>query len=578
MDFDHDLGLISSLVTIDTTIAPSLGSPTNTLTIIGTGSLVVPVGSTTEQPIASSGQIRYDSDLKKLMWSDDVKWNPISTTINNNLPSVWITDVIPTTTGIVGQKTYRSFVATNPLIDTATSNTRNVRVRIGGAGDCLSYSPNILINGVSATITESTTTMWFTGYADIVLVDGPNIITATNGMDNDIINIVVSSGGPAIQTITFGAYPGVQTALKLNDTISVNIITDISATSVIIQAIGAAKTSITLPVTAGVANGTITISSLTGVQTITATAYNSLGTAGVPKISGALTLDQVAPSFVLNSTTYASGHLSASLNEQVSVNITIFNFTTVTYSSSQLTIPVPTTYSQIKDVVVILNGYNIANNYTIVANKAANNSSATFNSVVKIASVAPVAAITITGNPARLVSSVIGTNYEIRITPTQTLSTAPTLNASIGTWMGSWVVSGTGWVRNLQISNTAARGTGLFSALTMTNEANIPGTVITSGSNYIVGGFAVITVTFPSFSRVAPMGVYVSTQTKTLAQIVGGNTLVLHTDAGVYSNGYYIANADGTYNQNGNYLGLSDSTFAGANTSGTLQATIQETV
>jgi len=106
--------------------------------------------------------------------------------------------------------------------------------------------------------------------------------------------------------------------------------------------------------------------------------------------------------------------------------------------------------------------------------------------------------------------------------------------------------------------------------------SGIAGFEITAGSTYEVGGFILRTVTFPAFSRVAPIGAMVADASKTTAQLVGGAVLTRYSDNNVRTTGYYIANEDGTYNPTGGYLGLSDSAFVGSNTSGTLQATIQE--
>jgi hypothetical protein len=79
MNYDHDLGIIDTLSTLDTTIAPLLGSASNSLTIIGTGALKIPVGTTAQQPIVGIGQIRYDSDTNKLRWSNNSVWADLST-------------------------------------------------------------------------------------------------------------------------------------------------------------------------------------------------------------------------------------------------------------------------------------------------------------------------------------------------------------------------------------------------------------------------------------------------------------------------------------------------------------------
>jgi hypothetical protein len=175
-----------------------------------------------------------------------------------------------------------------------------------------------------------------------------------------------------------------------------------------------------------------------------------------------------------------------------------------------------------------------------------------------------------------MVGSPTGVNYTVTVTSTQNLSSAPTLNASAGAWSGSWSGSGKVWSCLLTISDTTPKGSALFSSLSLVNQGLVAGSSITSGSTYTVGGFSSRTLTFPSFSRVAAIGANVLDQTKTSCQIVGGNVLTRYTDNTVRTNGYYIANSDGTYNATGDYLGLSDSVFAGSNTSGTLQAILAE--
>jgi hypothetical protein len=156
------------------------------------------------------------------------------------------------------------------------------------------------------------------------------------------------------------------------------------------------------------------------------------------------------------------------------------------------------------------------------------------------------------------------------------LLNSPTLTASAGLLGSNWTSYLGYWKNTLTIYDSTPKGIAQFTNLQLTGLSGINGSTITSGSTYNVGGFTSRIVTFPAFSRVADMGVAVSDQTKTVAQILGGNILTLHLDAGVYQNGYYFANSDGTYNPNGTYLGLSDSTFAGSNTTGTLQASIVE--
>ncbi len=158
----------------------------------------------------------------------------------------------------------------------------------------------------------------------------------------------------------------------------------------------------------------------------------------------------------------------------------------------------------------------------------------------------------------------------------QELSALPQLNASLGAWQGGWTLSGSVWRRTLRITDDVPRGTGVFSGLLVTGLTGLDGATITSGSLYTVGGMTARTITFPAFSRVAPLGAPVALAAKTSAQISGGAVLTRYDDAGVRSNGYYIANAAGAHDPNGAYLGLSDAAFAGANTTGGLTAEFSE--
>lgn len=74
MLFNHDSGLIQSILTIDTTVAPALGGR-DTLQIIGTGGLVLPVGTTAERPAAPvKGLQRFNSTINGLEYFDGSAW------------------------------------------------------------------------------------------------------------------------------------------------------------------------------------------------------------------------------------------------------------------------------------------------------------------------------------------------------------------------------------------------------------------------------------------------------------------------------------------------------------------------
>lgn len=488
---------------------------------------------------------------------------------------VFILDVTATT-GIVGSKTYKpGNVPATAVLDTAASDTPTVRVWVGANGGSEKYSPDITVNDLPVILNETTTKRWFTGYADITLDEGVTIVRAKVGAAEDTAEITLAGAGPDVTAVTFGAYPGTQTALKAGDVISVTIQTDPDAVEVVITG-GSVTSSKTVTVVGGSATTTLVIG-VGSTGSISVAAKNVLGTLGAAFVSPVLTLDQTYPTFGTAVSTYPAPQTALKAAEGVYIDVPVFGASAVAYDGVGLLIPSPNTYEATKYVEHALTGTTTAS-YSLVAVRAANGAVANKAVPVYIATDAPTAAISIAGNPARLISSPVGIDYEVRITPTQPLLSAPTLNASIGAWQGAWVFSGSYWKRSLRISDGDARGPGVFSALSMTGSANIAGSTITSGANYTVGGFTSRTLTFAAFSRVAALGTTVANATKLSAQIAGGSVLALRTDNANVQGGFYPANADGTYNASGAYIGLSDAAFAGANTSGTLQLTVAETV
>lgn len=74
MNFNHDTGLVDTILTIDTTIAPPLGGTTGVLTIVGTGGIQLPVGTTGQQPANSAGLLRYNSSTNTLEFNNGTSW------------------------------------------------------------------------------------------------------------------------------------------------------------------------------------------------------------------------------------------------------------------------------------------------------------------------------------------------------------------------------------------------------------------------------------------------------------------------------------------------------------------------
>ena len=74
MNFNHDVGLTEGLLIIDTTEAPPLGGLVNTLSIIGTGSIIIPSGTVLQRPTGQAGMFRFNSDISTLEFFDGSIW------------------------------------------------------------------------------------------------------------------------------------------------------------------------------------------------------------------------------------------------------------------------------------------------------------------------------------------------------------------------------------------------------------------------------------------------------------------------------------------------------------------------
>lgn len=147
------------------------------------------------------------------------------------------------------------------------------------------------------------------------------------------INIYRNPGGPAVTNITNTQnYPGSQTAVKHNDSMTITVHHETDATSVVVKAQGACKTEVTQS-TGGSSptNISVTISSASGIQYFTAYAKNSAGTPGEDFTeSNGASLDQTYPSISNVSTSYQSGS-AVKNSEYATVSSTVSNADTAIF-------------------------------------------------------------------------------------------------------------------------------------------------------------------------------------------------------------------------------------------------------
>lgn len=451
-------------------------------------------------------------------------WEKASQAEGSGVGYIFVTNV--TNTGNIGEKEYvPGTIPVNTVLTECTSDTENVTIEFMAEPSSF-YSPTVSISGSPCTnLTQfGTDRRLFTGSFDVTLTcpagGYQDFVLESSTGQGTTVRINRAGVGPAINSITFGAYPGTQTALKENDTISVTVKVENSATSAWIILGKASKTLVNLTMGAidgagtGYRNavGTITISSITIDSPVDARAQNALGTQGDIFTSSNLTIDQVYPTITFNSTTYPASQGALKNSETADVNVSVTNWNagtdTILYSSpnGDLSVPSTTTYAQTKTVTRIGGSYNVStNNYRIAATKTNNAATTTASYVVRIANVA--ATLTITEPATRLRSGSTGysnvglttaaltAEHTITISANQILYSVPTLaspDAGKGSWKnGSFTNAGgmTSFTNVLQVPDNSTRGTHNWGAISGTNLSGIQTTTITGDATYVIGGF-----------------------------------------------------------------------------------------
>lgn len=511
---------------------------------------------------------------------------------------VFITDITPTGSGIVGAKQFvPNTIPANRVVTSGTADTSSVRVSFVAEGGSAFYSPVVTITTeppqpggpITGTLNEDQyDKRMFSGYADIQVPVTTVVTVRSNTNATATATVNVAEAGPTTSTVTIGALPGTQTEVKNNDVLPITGIVGNSATYAEVLATGASKAVSSLTLGAAdsggqgfkTVSGTFTVGAGAGAQRASIRARNALGTYGITTQStNTVTLNQTFPAISARTVTYPAGQSALKGNETATVSATITNADRVTYTatSPELSIADREVYSVAKTVTRVSGGYVVGSpNYSITATKTSNAATTTATAAVSIADTAPTASIAIVGNPARLTSTPEGRDYVVRVTPNQLLNGNPVLAASSGTWQGAWSFSGGVYSRTLRINDADVDGAQTFNGMVLTNIANVDGNTISAGANYVVGGFVRRTLTFAPFQQTAPIGTNIQDFSKVVAKYAGSSDLTRRTDTSQFFAGFTITNADGTYNPNGGYMFLTDAEFAGSNTTGTLQVEIEE--
>lgn len=516
-------------------------------------------------------------------------------TISQAGVGLFVTNVSPTSTGLVSQKLYAAgTIPTNAVITTATTDVSAVTVSFVAEGGSAFYSPTVEVGQVgaipvTATLTEHPTDKrFFLGTASIAVVTPASVKVSASTGAIAYVDILAAPSVPTISSLSIGSYPALQTAVKAGDVLSFSGAAENGASAVTILAnYGAAGNTSTAtlgaPGSAGIGlrsfTGTFVVGSGTGERIIRAFATSSFGsTSSFVESSNTVLLDQLAPTFGPITVTYPVGTNALKTGTTATVSAEIFDFATVSYTAGTgLIVAGPSSYAIMKNVTCVGGTYvDSGNNYAITATKISNGTQAVANALVKIANTGPTAAFSIAGSPARLRSSFGGISYAVTLTTTENLITAPMISVSAGMLSG-FSGSGKVWTATLIIRDSDPRGSHMFAIDSMLNEAMVSVTEITSGATFEIGGFASRQITYPAFSRYHPIGTAVSDVTKLQVRYAGTAALLAYqTSTANAFGGFTIVDASGNFSATGNYLFLSDEDFAGANTTGSLVVEIEE--
>jgi hypothetical protein len=518
--------------------------------------------------------------------------------VGSTAPPLYIVNVTPTSTGIVGEKNFvANTVPVNQVLEDCVANTYNIRVHVLAEGDSTFYSPVVDVNGVNVALSEHPTDKrLFEGYADVVMTED-GILTATSSSDAETTaNITFLIGGPVVQTLVIDSLPGSQTTVKEDDIISISGTVANDATSMSVENEAAAKGgSITLGAidSAGAGFRTFTGSAITSAMpsaysaSFAVTGTNSLGTEGEYKYSpfNGLEVDQAVPQLVLNSITYPSGQTALKGSESATLAISASNFESIEYIFDDGTVADPNSHSPSKVATLTGAGDITSNNFTVNADKPSNGSSATLEAAVHVATTVSNAGISILGNPARLRSSDGGENYVVRVLSTQTIREAPTLSPSVngGTFTGGWTSSNGGkeWRRTINIKDSDDVGAHTFTNFSYVNGAGVTATEASpdSDADYTIGGMTFRSLIVPAFSQIVALGSNVGIIVKCSGRYAGADDLLaLRNDTANVTKSFTITDSGGNYDPNGDYFFINDAAFAGSNTSGTLVVEFEEIV
>lgn len=389
--------------------------------------------------------------------------------------------------------------------------------------------PTITAGAGTIILGEAASGGYYSGTIDVIIAGSGQVSVTTITPDDengpyDTISLTLATP-PAILSLFFvGGYPGSQSELKAGDTFQLQGTTDKPADAVQILDFGAMIQSVEtcaagtgFLVTGTIADrGDVTqhLPARVRARDADTGAYgpardtNELG--GTVDGTDLVALNDVYPTITMGSVSYPGVQEALKGAEQAQVVCTISNFDTVQYSSPGGDLAIIgglTIYQNPKTVERVGGAYNVTTpNFQAVATRAANAAQTTGTKIVQIAAVAAQVNMAFA---ARLRSGgndgTTAQDHLIQLQANQSLIEAPTLNEDTGggTFLGSWTAGPMNWNRYLRVHDGDTKGTYAWQGLVATNLAGIVANTITSGANYVLGGFVARTVTWDAFQTIS---------------------------------------------------------------------------
>ena len=448
--------------------------------------------------------------------------------------SVFITNILPQSTGNVGGKIFSS---DGTVLDECTTDTQLVTVSVLALTGNTNYKPVVTINETPITLSAQADAPLFTGSIDIDLDSATELtVEHEDGAQHTII--INQDTPPQINDVYFnGDYPGTQTELKEYDIMPLQVNTNEPIVKIEVDDFESLKPDI-YDVTEGSSHlinvtiadrGIIPQNMRARVRVQKSTGSWSDWFITRDEIEGVpgedyVVLNNLHPTINITSIDYPIGQEALKNSEIATINFSPANADVVSVNAlnvggvDQLSVD---THDPAGTTVVsrISGDYNISSN-NLRFNLLRESNGAIVQQALCI-QIAHAAAVINLSFASRLRSGgndgTSEQNHVITMTSNQIkLSTSSiSLTAPEGTWQGGgWVGATTSFTRSLQIHDNDIKGGYTFTGLSFTNLSGIETTTINSGSVYTIGGFVSRQIPLPAFAYETEMNVEADTYNK----------------------------------------------------------------